>query len=299
MCDSINNQPISASPEATLHHYVAELERTLMLQNEQLKRAEVRFEQLLNSAPDAVIIVDAQGCIVLVNRQVEVMFGYTREEMLGQPIEMLMPERFRGAHLSYRERYTSAPRVRPMGVGMELIGMRKDGSEFPIEVSLSPMETEQGLQVVSIIRDITERKQAIEEQTRLQEKIIEMQAMALRELSTPLIPITDQVLVMPLIGAIDSRRAQHILDHLLEGVTEHRARAVIVDITGVPIIDTQVASVLLEAARAVRLLGARPVLTGIRPEVAQTLVGLGISFGEIETYSTLQAGIAHFVRCAN
>ena len=127
----------------------------------------------------------------------------------------------------------------------------------------------------------------------LQEELISTQAAAIRELSTPLIPITDDVLVMPLIGAVDSRRAHDVLERLLAGMAELRARAVIVDITGVNVVDTQVADALLRAAQAIRLLGARVVLTGIRPEVAQTLVGLGVDLRHIVTLSTLQAGIAY------
>jgi anti-anti-sigma regulatory factor len=130
-------------------------------------------------------------------------------------------------------------------------------------------------------------------QLRLQAELINTQQAAIRELSTPLIPITDEVLVMPLIGTIDSRRAQDVLERLLAGIVEHRAQAVIVDITGVSVVDTQVANALIRAAQAIGLLGAQVVLTGIRPEVAQTLVGLGVDLRHIVTQSTLQAGIAY------
>src|SRR6185295_2919913 len=102
------------------------------------------------------------------------------------------------------------------------------------------------------------------------------QAAALDELSTPLIPISDDTVIMPLIGNIDSRRAQQVIEALLEGVAETRTQVAILDITGVPVVDTQVANALIGAAQAVKLLGAQVVITGIRPEVAQTLVGLGV-----------------------
>jgi anti-anti-sigma factor len=139
--------------------------------------------------------------------------------------------------------------------------------------------------------DITAQKQAEAERARWQEEIIRTQAAALAELSTPLIPITDNVMVMPLIGTVDSRRAQQVIDSLLEGVAASRAQTAILDITGVPVVDTQVANALLQAAQAVKLLGAQVVLTGIRPEVAQTLVGLGVDLTGIVTRSTLQNGI--------
>jgi anti-anti-sigma regulatory factor len=130
----------------------------------------------------------------------------------------------------------------------------------------------------------------------LQEEIIRSQEAALRELSTPLIPIADKVVVLPLIGTMDSKRAQQVIETLLDGISTLRARVAIIDITGVPVVDTQVANALIRAAQSVRLLGAEVVLTGIRPEVAQTLVGLGLDLQAIVTRGTLQSGIAFALR---
>jgi anti-anti-sigma factor len=141
-------------------------------------------------------------------------------------------------------------------------------------------------------QDITDRKLAEAERQRLQNELIEAQQVALQELSTPLIPISDTVLVMPLIGRIDTRRAGQILETLLEGIQRQQADLAIIDITGVSLVDTQVAHTLLQAARAVKLLGAQVVLTGLRSEVAQTLVGLGVDLSDIVTRGTLQSGIA-------
>jgi PAS domain S-box-containing protein len=143
-----------------------------------------------------------------------------------------------------------------------------------------------------MLRDATEQVRAEQDRLALREQVIAAQQAALRELSTPLIPLADDLVVMPLIGSVDSHRAQQVIETLLGGVSANRARIAILDITGVPVVDTQVANALLQAARTLRLLGAQVVLTGIRPEVAQTLVGLGVDLRDVVTCATLQKGIA-------
>ena len=131
------------------------------------KRAEERFRLVVESAPNAIVMINAAGVIALVNAQAERFFGYGREELVGQPVEILVPERFRANHPDYRANFFANPQARPMGAGRDLYGRRKDGSEFPVEIGLTPLQTSEGLFVLSAIVDITERKRAEEARSRL------------------------------------------------------------------------------------------------------------------------------------
>lgn len=148
---------------------------------------------------------------------------------------------------------------------------------------------------VAICTDLTEQKRSEElrRQSEEQGTLIRAQAQLLAELSTPLLRISDRLVVMPLVGALDSARASQVVETLLHAVEDQRVEVAIMDITGVPIVDTQIANLLLQCARAVQLLGSQMVLTGIRPDVAQTMIALGIDLGNVVTYADLQAGIRH------
>lgn len=160
---------------ATTLDYLAVLAEQRSLAG-QFKQSEARFRGLVENAPDAIVGVNAEGRIILVNEQAERMFAYREEEMVGRPIEVLVPERYHEAHVQHRNGYVREPRRRPMGADLELYGRRKDGGEFPVEISLSPQHTEEGLLVTAIIRDVTSRMETEAELRRHQEELEELVA---------------------------------------------------------------------------------------------------------------------------
>src|ERR1700686_4064950 len=134
-----------------------------------MPRDDVVFEQLFEFSPDAIVVADRAGLIVRVNAQAETLFGYRRDELISQPVEVLMPNRFHRVHMLHRQGYSKELRIRPMGAGLELVGRRKDGTEFPVDIMLSPVKAPETVTVIAVIRDITDRKLA-EEQLRQSEE---------------------------------------------------------------------------------------------------------------------------------
>lgn len=186
--------------EQRMHRAMAkardELELRVEERTAELKRAEERFRSLLESAPDAMIVADQNGAILIVNSQAEKIFGYNRDELMGREVETLIPSRFHRRHLQHRKGFASEPRFRAMGEGLELYGLHKDGREFPVEISLSPIQTEHGLVFTSAIRDITQRK-AVERAAReLSARLLQMQDEERRRIARELHDSAGQVIAL-------------------------------------------------------------------------------------------------------
>jgi PAS domain S-box-containing protein len=199
-----------------------------------LKKSEATGQALLESASEGIVLVNASGRITLVNAAAERMFGYDHDGLLGQPLEILLPDRVRGVHGEHRARYFAGPRVRPMGTGLDLAGQRRDGSEFPVEISLSYVETSEGMTAMALVTDITERKRVEAELQRQRDTLYQTEKLAAlgtlsagiaHEMNNPLGIITSRIEVM-LLDAEEQNLPTQVLEDLqvLHRATQRVAR---------------------------------------------------------------------------
>lgn len=210
------------------------LKKEAQVSDEALQKSEATGRALLESASEGIVLIDASGRITLINAAAERMFGYDRSELLGQPLEVLLPEHLTSAHREHRARYFAEPRVRPMGIGLDLAGRRKDGTEFPIEISLSYIRSAEGMSAMALVTDITERKRVETQLQRQREVLYQTEKLAAlgtlsagiaHEMNNPLGIITSRIEVM-LLDAEEQALPPQVLEDLqvLHRATQRVAR---------------------------------------------------------------------------
>ncbi|MGK4003663.1 PAS domain-containing protein [Sorangium sp. So ce1036] len=252
-------------------------------------QAELRdFQALVEYAPDGVCLASQEGALFYENPAFRAMTGHAEGAPFPSLFEVFAAPRDELSAIVQR----CFRRASWQGT---LSLAQPGGRTVPCQVSMVALAAEHGRPpgVAVLARDLTPIHEAERERLALQEQVIQAQQATLRELSTPLVPLAEGVVAMPLIGTFDRTRAQQAMEKLLDGIVQHQLHTVIVDVTGVRDVDAESADALLRIARAARLLGARLLLTGINPDTAQSLVDLGVDLGGIATHSTLQSGIAH------
>jgi rsbT co-antagonist protein RsbR len=248
----------------------------------------LRLQAVFDNVVDGIVIINSKGIIEKTNSAVTNLFGYDASELIGENVKILTPNRIAVEHDSYIKSYVDTGFKKIIGRGRELEARAKDGTEFSIDLSVSEIAVEGDQWFVGIIRDISERKEA--------DRLIEAQQKTLLELSTPAIQLWDDIVLMALVGNIDTERATGLIERLLKTISSCEARVAILDVTGVPVIDTNVARHLLKAVAAAKMLGAEAILTGINPSGAQTLVQLGIDLEKVNTKGSLRAGVEEAMR---
>lgn len=291
-----------------------ELQERIVALEAALQQSEMRYQAVVDTALAGIGITDPEENLIFVNRAFAEMLGYTREELAGMNLSQLAdPEEYDNFQERTEEREATGTRDH-----YETALRRRDGEKLNVLISASPLTTEKGVfqGTVGVLVDISERKRAeeelqrayheveerveaqtaelrreVEERERLQKEVVESQKRLIEELATPVIPVVEGIIIMPLVGSVDTMRARDITRSLLAGIREYRARVVILDITSVPIVDSGVADYLNKTVQAARLKGAQTIVTGISDAVAETIVDLGIDWGGMETLSDLQTGL--------
>jgi rsbT co-antagonist protein RsbR len=257
-----------------------------------LRESEERYRSLVEQSPLG-IMVHRGGEVLYLNPTSAALFGVDNpDELVGTNVLNLVAPEFLP---QVKERVRRAQEEGMPSEVMEQRLLRRDGTSIWVDVTTSRVPYAGGAAVQVVFTDVTARRASEEalRQAAVKEEIIQVQARMLQELSTPLIPIHEGIVVMPLVGRIDEGRGERILEALLDGITTHQASCAIIDITGVPEAQDEVVEGLMRAAQAARMLGAQVILTGMKSSVAQTLVQMGASLAGLVTRGTLRSGVTY------
>jgi PAS domain S-box-containing protein len=262
--------------------------------------AEVDYRLLVQSVKDyAIVMLDPEGYVITWNEGARRTKGYEPDDIIGKHFSIFYPKEDIDRGKPESELKAAAEKGRFEDEGWRV---RKDGSLFWANMILTAMRNPDGTLrgFGKVTRDLTERKRAeglLAQQAAAE--ALSRRAQEIMDISTPVVQLWDGVILAPLIGSLDSQRTQQLMEKLLQGIVDTRSTVALVDITGVPTIDTQTARHLVESISAVRLIGAEVILTGVRPAIAQTLVHLGVELGGVTTRSSLSAGLKTALEAVN
>lgn len=248
--------------------------------SERRRLSESDYQLLLDSISDyEVLMIDPSGIILTWNRGAQLLKGYKPDEIIGQSIAVFYEPQDINAGLPEREMQLALQQGR---YEVDAWRLTKSRQRLWSNIVFTPMRDKNGEHIgfVKIARDLTERVARERQLQRARDEIL--------ELSTPVISVLDKVLALPIIGTLDSTRAARLTENLLQKISEHQAEIIILDVSGVPTIDSQVAQHLLKTVQAARLMGSRSIICGVRPETAQAMVHLGVELGDIHARGTLR-----------
>ena len=265
--------------------------------NQSTREIPVVFMTALSDAVDKVkgLELGAADYITKPFQQEEVL-ARIRSQLKLRTLTRTLVEHNARLEFEISERALAETALKDLASELEVAQVKLQGSNQRLQAEVASQLEELRKTNARLEVELTERRLIEESRAALQEEVIQVQRARLAEMSTPFIPITDEIMVMPLVGVMEEERAEQVLATALEGVAANQGRVVIIDITGVQRVDANVASALVRTTQALRLLGSQAVITGIRPEVAQMLIGLSLELGDIVTKGTLQSGIAYALK---
>ena len=260
---------------------------------EALRESEAQFKSLMDQSPTPMQLYDRDGFMIAANEAWEKMWNTSRELVIGRFNALTDPQVAEtGVLPAVKKAYAGEATVLPITV-FDPAASGHTGKKRWMSGKIYPLKNQAGeiTQIVLTNDDLTELKEAELERARLQQEIIDAQQRALKELASPIIPVMDQIIVMPLIGSIDAMRSRDITRALLKGISDYHAQIAILDITGVSVVDSGVANHLDKTIQAAQLKGTRTIITGISDAVAESIVDLGIDWGGVQTVKNLQTGL--------
>lgn len=241
-----------------------------------MDRSDALLRAILNTVREGVVTIEATGIIVMVNEAARNIFGYRDEEMIGQNLTMLMPADYRERHLAGLKRYLETGIARLLGTPVEMEGLHKNGSRFPMRILIAETRLDGGRLFTGVVRDLTEEKRIAE---------------TIARLSVPVLEIRKGLLLLPLVGELDSFRARLVMDRVMQAIRDSRARVVVIDVTGLSSTDPAAFQPLAQTAGAARLLGARCILSGISSAMANALVAGGAELAQLTTTGDLRSAL--------